>query len=367
MSQLPQSSAVLEESSSALSAQSTITDKKAADKKTIATKSDYIKKAIGILVSAVAIAILAFSVEWSKVGVALTQMHYWVVIPSVILIAVQMVLRGLRWGYLLPKTDTEVRARVLVDAIMVGNLASSILPLRAGEFVRPLLLSFQTKHSFPTAFVSVIIERFFDLSAVLISFGMVALIVNDIPPLMVKGALVLSLLAAALLLFIVVGALLPRLVKDCTSYVFSYLPEGLAGSLQRFVINLLGGAASLRSPINLAKVIVYSTLIWLTTFFSYYVFFWLFDIPATMTQAVVTTVFVALAVAAPSAPGFVGVYQLGCIAALSLFSIDLEVATAYALISHLIQYATSVMYGGYALSCTEWKLSDLLKRAPVES
>ena len=362
MSQLPPNSAVLKESPSILSTTSTVTSKE-----TITTKSDYIKKIIGILVSAVAIAILAFSVEWSKVGVALTQMHYWVVIPSVALVALQMFLRGVRWRYLLPKTDKTVPVRTLVDAIMVGNLASSVLPLRAGEFVRPLLLSFQTKHSFPTAFASVIIERFFDLSAVLISFGIVALIINDIPPLMVKGALVLSVLATGLLIFIFVGALLPHFVKRCTSYIFSFLPERLAASLQRFVINLLDGAASLRSPINLIRVVIYSGSIWFTTFLSYYVFFWLFDIPGTMTQAVVTTVFVALAVAAPSAPGFVGVYQLGCIAALSLFSIDLELATAYALISHLIQYATSVIYGGYALSCTEWKLSDLLRRAPGEN
>jgi uncharacterized protein (TIRG00374 family) len=363
MSQQQPTSTALNQTAPILSTESTELSKQPY----LRRKADFIKKMLGIIVSSVALAVLAVSVEWSKVALALTKMHYWVVIPSVGLIALQMVLRGLRWGCLLPKTDTNIPTRVLVDAIMVGNLTSSVLPLRAGEFVRPLLLSFQTKYSFPTAFVSVIIERFFDLSAVLISFGAVALIIDDIPALMVKGALILSVLATGLLLFIVVGALAPHLVSRLSSYVFSFLPERYATGLQRFVINLLDGAAALRSPINLARVVAYSIAIWSATFLSFYVFFWLFDIPGTVTQAVVVTVFISLAVAAPSAPGFVGVYQLGCIAALSLFSVDLELATAYALISHLIQYATSVLYGGYALSRTEWKLSDLLKRAPAES
>lgn len=322
---------------------------------------DIARKALGMLVSLGALGIVAVSVEWSKVGDALLTMHYALLIPAVFLIALQMYLRGLRWRYLLPR-DEQVTTRTLVDAIMVGNLASSILPLRAGEFVRPLLLSLQSSYSFPVGFVSVVIERFFDLSAVLISFGIVALMVNDIPAWVVQGASALSVLAAGLLVFIVAGALLPHQIRRLTFFFLSFLPRKLAAPLEKFSLNLLEGAAVLRNVPDLFKVIVYSLAIWLVTFSTYYVFFWLFDIPPSFMQAVVVTVFIALAVAAPSAPGFIGVYQIGCIAAFTLFAVPIEVATAYALISHLIQYLTTILYGGYALSRTEWSLSDLTRR-----
>lgn len=319
------------------------------------------KKAFGPVVSLIALAIIGFSVEWSKVGDAVLTMHYWPLIPAVGLIALQMILRGMRWRYLLPRDET-VTLRMLVDAIMVGNLASSLLPLRAGEFIRPLLLSLQTRYSFPTGFVSVVIERFFDLSAVLIAFGIVALTIDGIPPWVAQGASALSVLAFGLLSFIVMASLCQEFVRKMSFYFLAFLPLRIRTPLEKFVLNLLEGAVALRDVGNLAKVIALSVAVWIATFASYQAYFWLFDIPGSFMQAVVVTVFIALAVAAPSAPGFIGVYQIGCVAAFSLFFKEIEVATAYALISHLIQYVTTLLYGGYALSRTEWSLADLMRR-----
>lgn len=334
------------------------------DNRSGACAKDILKKGIGFLISLIALGVVAFSVEWSRVGKALAEMHYWALAPAVTLIALQMYLRGVRWRYLLP-SDRSVSTRTLVDSIMVGNLASSLLPLRAGEFVRPLLLSLQSSYSFPTGFVSVVIERFFDLSAVLISFGIVSLLVKDIPAWVVQGASALSVLAAGLLIFIALGALLPALIKRVTFFGLSIFPVKIRVPLENFSLNLLEGATVLRAPSRLFGVLFYSLIVWLVTFASYYSFFWLFDMPPSFMQAVVITVFIALAVAAPSAPGFIGVYQIGCIAAFTLFAVPIELATAYALISHLIQYVTTIVYGGYALSRTEWSLADLTKRRPI--
>lgn len=320
-----------------------------------------LKKGIGILVSLAALSVIAFSVEWRKVGDAFFAMHYAAIAPAVLLIIAQMVFRGLRWRYLLPP-DNSVTLRKLVDAIMVGNLASSLLPLRAGEFIRPLLLSLQASYSFPVTFVSVIIERFFDLSAVLISFGIVVTLVDGIPAWVVQGASALSVLAAALLVFIVMGALFKKQVQSLSFACLGVLPIKVRTPLQKFVIDLLEGATALHSISNLIRVIALSVGVWITTFASYEVFFWLFDIPGSFREAVIVTVFIALAVAAPSAPGFIGVYQIGCVAAFALFYNNIEVATAYALMSHLIQYVFTIIYGGYALSRTEWSLADLMKR-----
>jgi glycosyltransferase 2 family protein len=196
----------------------------------------------------------------------------------------------------------------------------------------------------------------------LISFGIVSFFVSDIPTWVVQGATALSILAFGLLVFIIVGAIFPNQIKKVSGLFLSIAPIKIRKALEKFIESLLVGATVLNSPKNLFAVICYTICVWLVTYASYYVFFWLFDIPGTFMQATVVTVFIALAVAAPSAPGFIGVYQIGCVAAFALFSVDIELATAYALISHLVQYGCTVIYGAYALSKTEWSLGDLMKR-----
>jgi hypothetical protein len=160
----------------------------------------------------------------------------------------------------------------------------------------------------------------------------------------------------------IVGAFLPDLVRRVSQVFLVRLPKAIAVPSSKLLEDLLRGAIALRSFKALTAVLFLTVAVWGATFASYQVFFWLFDIEGRFIEACVVTVFIALAVAAPSAPGFVGVYQLGCIAALSLFNIPLEIATAYALVSHLIQYLVTISYGAYALSQTQWRFSDLLKR-----
>jgi glycosyltransferase 2 family protein len=81
----------------------------------------------------------------------------------------------------------------------------------------------------------------------------------------------------------------------------------------------------------------------------YWVWCFGFDMPTSFWFGVSCTVFLALAVAAPSAPGFAGVYELGCIAAFRLFGLDAAIATSYAIVSHVYQYVFIIVYGVWVL------------------
>jgi uncharacterized membrane protein YbhN (UPF0104 family) len=68
---------------------------------------------------------------------------------------------------------------------------------------------------------------------------------------------------------------------------------------------------------------------------------------------------IGLAVSAPSAPGGLGVYQLGCIAALTLGPYDRELATAYALVTHFHQYIVVIGCGVIILLRDQLSLAKL--------
>ena len=58
----------------------------------------------------------------------------------------------------------------------------------------------------------------------------------------------------------------------------------------------------------------------------------------------------ALAVAAPSAPGFIGTFQFGCVFALcEIFSYGKEFAVAFSLVAHLVPFALNFFHGVYIL------------------
>ena len=144
------------------------------------------------------------------------------------------ILRAYRWKFLLPEGE-RVKLRPLFDAFMIGNFANFFLPLRAGEFIRPYVLTLYTPYTYSTVLSSVVIERFFDLTMVLISFAGVAALVTGFPDWVYQGAWALSTLAGGLLVFIISGALFPGPLLKLVKTVTDFLPKKIGDIIFRIV------------------------------------------------------------------------------------------------------------------------------------
>jgi uncharacterized protein (TIRG00374 family) len=322
------------------------------------------KSIFGLLISATLILFLAISVEWGPVWLSIRQMDLLPIIPAFVLIIVQFIVRSWRWRLLLP-AQQQYSTKKLFDSIMVGNLANFILPMRAGELIRPFLLSsYYPALSFGSGLVSVVVERFFDLAIVLALFSIAALLNSNLPVEVMYGAYFFSILAVSLLAFMIFGCFCKDTILKLLSYFFNFLPTKLSQTLLKFSDEFLGGAALvLRSPKRALLVLFASMTIWLLTALLTLVFFWFFNIYPGIEIAIATTVIVALAVASPSAPGFLGVYQWACLASFSLYSLPQDKAVAYSIISHLFNYIIFVAFGGWVLWRDGLKLFDLAKEA----
>jgi uncharacterized protein (TIRG00374 family) len=315
------------------------------------------QKALGLLVSAILIGLVAFFADWGDVMQALQGLEYIYLVPILILYVVHFVLRALRWNYLLP--GDPVRIRTLFDSIMIGNFASFILPLRAGEFIRPFMLSKESEYKFSIGFISVVVERFFDLIAVLFTFAVLVVVVEQMPDEVFLGAWALGGLAFAIFLFMVVGSFLPGAVLKLVKFFTQFLPSGLGDALFKLSSDLLEGAAVLKDPRRSIMVVFYTGIVWGTCYLSFYLFFLLFHLPASWEFATTLAVITALAVAMPSAPGFVGVYQTACMLTFPLFGVDASVGLAYSLVSHALQYVLFIGYGVYILYDRGMSFADL--------
>jgi len=317
-----------------------------------------LKIIFSILVSAGLLIWIGLTVSWKEVGSELAAVNYWVFLPASLILFGHFILRSWRWKLLLGNSS-ELTLKKLFDAIMIGNFASYILPLRAGEFVRPFMLARQTSYSFSSCFVSVVIERFFDLCLVLLTFIFLVFFFEGMPAWAHTGAMVLSLVAFGILVFIVSAALLPELLKRLLEPLMRLLPAKLELPIRNFVLDFLAGALVLKNPLTLCKIMALSLIVWLSCYLLFYVFLFLVDTEATLFIGTTIAVVVALAVAAPSAPGFVGVYQTACIGAFALFGLDSETAVAYSLVTHFYQYVIFIAYGVYILLSQNLSLKDL--------
>lgn len=323
-----------------------------------AVRSKTFQSIIGIGISAILLIWIFSTIDLQQTWEYMVEANYWPIIPALGLLIVHFLLRAWRWKYLLPSHHI-VTFRSLFDALMIGTLANFLLPLRAGEFVRPYALQKMTQVPFVTGFTSLITERFFDLAFVLATFMLVVATLPGIPDWVYSGVWVFGGISVLTLLVILTCCFLPALVRKINSWFASLLPESLRAREQRLFGDFMHSLIVLRNPRNSAMVLLLSAAVWISNFALFYVFLFMFDLPISFSLAVTTAVIVALAVAAPSAPGFLGVYQTACLVAFALFSLDREVAIAYSVVTHLLQYILFIAYGFFALSRLGLRLSQL--------
>ena len=324
---------------------------------------------VGCSVSAVMMYMAFKDLDVAQLQENISKIRWWPVIPFLALFGVHFYLRSLRWRLLLPTPQGELPGlRKLFDAMMLGNLATFLLPLRLGEFVRPLMLSRWSEYSFASSFISVVIERFFDLSAVLISFAIVVPLLPQLPDWATVGAYSLGTLALGLLMFLILGCLFPTFIRSLVTIGVKPLPHSLGAFVSRFLGDLLTGAAVIKTPTRLAAIVGLTGLVWLSSFLQFYSLLFMFpDEQQSFLLSVTLCVFVSLAVALPSAPGFVGVYQMGCVAAATLFAYSLSAAQLYSILIHLITFILVIGVGFWVLAIHDLNFFELKKAAEKDS
>jgi uncharacterized protein (TIRG00374 family) len=319
---------------------------------------------LGIGVSVGALLWAFRDIDFGQLESAFLSISWWPIAPFLALYGFHFLVRAMRWRLLLPDSkEQRPTIRMLFDSIMLGNLATFILPFRLGEFIRPLVLTRWSEYRFGAAFVSVVIERFFDLSSALLSFVFVLCVIPGIPGWLQVTAYALGTMALVLLLFLVCGCLFPSGIETVIATVMRPIPSAFARPVQRFLIDLVHGTSVIKTPKRLISILVLTSAVWMTTFLQFYTLLFMFPGENTsFTLAMALGVFVALAVAAPSAPGFLGVFQLGCIAAFDLAAYPPSLAQVYSIVTHGLTYIAIVGVGALILMVHNLSLFEL-KRA----
>jgi uncharacterized protein (TIRG00374 family) len=114
-----------------------------------------------------------------------------------------------------------------------------------------------------------------------------------------------------------------------------FLPERFREMVVEVLEAFVEGLKVLQTPELLVKAVTWSFLIWVVQASSFWVAFRAFGIHVGFDVGLFVNGTVALAVAAPAAPGFIGTFQLGVTGGLGVYGVANAAAVAVSLLFHL--------------------------------
>ncbi|MBE7559886.1 flippase-like domain-containing protein [bacterium] len=276
-------------------------------------------------VGAVILAAYLWGVDFRSMWQSLKEARYAWVAPIVAANIFSIYTRAMRWRIFLWNTKPLSPGTLFVTQ-SIGFFAILAVPARMGEVVKMFLVHKKDGVPFGAAAATVLLERVFDLVTVLLMLVWVLatftlgdktvpifgaeLNISDFVATAGRG---FAVLCAALVVFIVALAFAPAPVHRLTETACRVLPRVLADKLLGLLHSFEDGLSVLKTPTQLFWSIVWTLATWTAIVSTEYMLFFAFEMPFGPGAAVALCAILALAVAIPGLPGFVGVFQAACV------------------------------------------------------
>ena len=315
--------------------------------------------AAGMVLSGVFLYLAFRDISWHDLVDGVSKMKPIYFVPCILLTLLIQLLRAVRFGIIL-RPFCPLSTKQLWDLLNIWAAASMIMPARLGELVRPYLLQ-RKGASFSSVFGAVMVERFFDLSGLLLLLGVVLWSTPEVPR-------VYSLVGEIVLTCLVIGYITILLIlthrdgfNTLLKKLLCWLPEGAAHFIEGIFLRLIDGFGIMASFTQALIMFLCSVALWGLFSCLTYVFLLAFSVKAPFLVAVTIQVFLCLGVALPSAPGFIGTFHAAGRYALTLFGIKSVVAVSFATVYHLFSLVICLLLGLMSYWTSDFRLDrDLL-------
>lgn len=275
-------------------------------------------------------------------------------------------IRARRWRPILDPVAPHLPFGVLWRPTAIGFMVTNVVPARAGELARAYALTRETSRvSFAAAIASIAVDRLFD-GLVVVSMVLVAMAMPAFP----RGAQIgrmsaahWALLGAAGMLLLV--AILYAIVffPDWIIRAYELLARRVAPTLEargRDALHAFAkGLSVLRNPRRFAAILGWAILFWLTNALSFWLGFKALGLPVDYSAALFLQGVIALGVAVPSSPGFVGVFETFAWAGLAVYGITQAQALSWAIAQHIVSFIPITLIGAWYFARLGLHLRDI--------
>lgn len=299
--------------------------------------------AIGIAGSAFFLALLLRQVDLDEVADAFRGVEWGWVVAAALPFAAALWVRALRWRIILrPAVDLE--ASEATSLVVIGYAANNLLPIRAGEIVRAVLVERSTGSARMLVLGTIVVERVFD-GLVLALFLGVALATAGSNDTLQVLALIASAGFLALTAILAWISAAPEYSSARIVRLLRFVPVRFRVRARQWLGSFLGGLGQLRGLDAWALVIGTTALSWGLEATAYWFIGEAFGLGLDPWLYLGVAGAANLAIAAPSTAGGVGPFEFFAREVLVVFGVATATGTAYAIALHMLILIPVVLAG----------------------
>jgi uncharacterized membrane protein YbhN (UPF0104 family) len=284
-----------------------------------------------------------------------------------LIISAAYFVRAFRWGALL-KPLSAARFSDLFAATTIG-FSGVFLVGRAGEFVRPVVLSMRDPRVRPSAsIVTIVVERIYDMSAVALMFAINLIwfkppFAVDIPFDRIRnagwGLLGATILGIVFLIWFrwkssVVTGFFERLFTS-----WSFIPRKVSDLVLRLLEQL---AQALRVLVNLTELfetIGWTALLWLGVAVANLLVMHAFHLKVGLGATIFVLGWSLVGSLVPTPGGAAGAFHAATAAGLLFLGVKKETAAALSIVLHLVDFGPAVLFGVFYVIRGDLSLTKL--------
>lgn len=295
---------------------------------------------LGLALSVVCGWLAVRGVDIARVSQLLGQLDAGFVVLAVCVVGVELWVRSLRWSLLLP-TGPSGRSRTgrLLPVVLIGYLGNTVLPARMGDVAMAVFVG--RREGIPTAGAlgSVALMRIID-TLVLAVLVFPAAIIAGAPEGLVRAAGVAAVVAAAVLLF----AQTPVPV-NIVGLVHRRARWAPATALLDHAVRFLGAMKANDRVLIFASAMGFTLGIWILEATVYWLAGQSLHVGLSPAAALLVAAVAVLGTAVPSAPGYVGTFELAASSLARALGMEPSAALAFAILVHAITTLPLVIGG----------------------
>lgn len=271
---------------------------------------------------------------------------------------VNLAVRALRWQYLLEPLGGTTFANSF-RATTVGFAASSVLPARAGEVIRPYFLARQSDRSSQDrmtatgAFATIILERLLDVFTVVVLLSSYVFVFGRELGLQQPRAFAAAKWSAGVFGAGALGTLVvlyfvakdPARLGRTFARLARAAPSALAGAIARVVEKFATGLAVIRRPGRLIGALAWSFPLWLSIAVGIWAVAMAFRFAVPFTGSFLLIALLVIGVAVPTPGAIGGFHEAFRVGATMFYGAPDAAAVGAAIVLHLFSIGPSLLLG----------------------
>ncbi|MEW6355403.1 MAG: lysylphosphatidylglycerol synthase transmembrane domain-containing protein [Planctomycetota bacterium] len=320
---------------------------------------------LSLLISLVFVVSFVWKQEWGKIGQAFRQANLFYMALSLVPMVLTYIFRVLRWRILMLPVKALTFLQAL-GAVLIAFTANNVLPARIGEFVRPAIIKVRYEKSFTATFATVAVERLLDLVALGVILGYVCIFWpiplhgggGETPGAggfdAVKAGVFLVVMIGGALAFVLVMRLWPERVKRLVAW---------QRTLLKLVDSFVVGLKFIDNLRHVILTLLYSLLVWAMAALSMYFSALAFGLTITYPGACMSLLCVALAVAIPQGPAFVGTFHWASQLAMQMLGNAAAPSASFGIQAHAVAVLPVTLCGLIALWRMGLSLGQIRRQA----